>query len=365
MSTPIQQKPVIGFTTGDLNGIGIELIIKTFSDNRMLELCTPVIFASNKSINYYRRVSGENNFAFTSTKELNKLNPKQVNIFNCWEEEVAITPGQLNEIGGKYAIRSLEVAAQCLKDGEIDGLVTAPIHKHNTSGENFKHTGHTPYLKEKFGAREVLMFMCAENMRVALLTEHVPVNEVAQYVTPERIYSKVQILKESLIKDFGIDKPKIAVLGLNPHAGDNGLIGDEEQTQIIPAIQRLQNQQNLVYGPYSADAFFARGMHEKFDAVLAMYHDQGLIPFKSLAFGEGVNFTAGLPVVRTSPDHGTAFDIAGKNVADESSFRQAVYTCIDIITQRQQYAENTANPMKKITIAKESGDEPADQLGAE
>jgi 4-hydroxythreonine-4-phosphate dehydrogenase len=365
MSTSIHPKPVIGFTTGDLNGIGIELIIKTFSDSRMLELCTPVIFASNKSINYYRRVAGENNFAFTSTKEFNKLNAKQVNIFNCWEEEVAITPGQLNEIGGKYAIRSLEVAVQCLKDGDIDGLVTAPIHKHNTSGEAFQHTGHTPFLKEKFGVRDVLMFMVAQNMRVALLTEHVPVQEIAKYVTPERIYSKVQLIRESLIKDFGIDRPRMAILGLNPHAGDNGLIGNEEQQQIIPAIQRLQNQGNLVFGPYSADAFFARGMHEKFDAVLAMYHDQGLIPFKSLALGEGVNYTAGLPAVRTSPDHGTAFDIAGQNVADESSFRQAVYTCLDIIEQRRQYAENTANPMKKITIAKESGDEPADQLGAE
>ncbi|WP_111598643.1 4-hydroxythreonine-4-phosphate dehydrogenase PdxA [Chitinophaga skermanii] len=346
-------KPVIGITIGDINSIGAEIIIKTFVDNRMLELCTPVIFASNKTINFYRKLLNENNFNYQSIKDFTRLNTKQVSVYNCWEEEVQITPGQLNEVGGKYAARSLEVALECLKNNEIDGIVTGPIHKNNIQQHNFQYTGHTPWLKESFNAKEVLMLMTAENMRVGLLTEHVPLAEVSKYVTVDNIMSKLQLMKESLIKDFGIDKPRIAVLGLNPHAGDDGLIGNEEQKVIIPAITKAKNQGLLCFGPYSADAFFARGMYKEFDGVLAMYHDQGLIPFKSLATGEGINYTAGLPIVRTSPDHGTAFDIAGKNIADPASFREAVYYCIDIISQRATYAENTANPLKKTELASE------------
>lgn len=347
MNAP-QQKPVIGITIGDLNGIGTELILKTFSDHRILELCTPVIFASNKVINFYRKGLPDLNFNYQSIKELNRITPKQVNIFNCWEDEVGINPGQLSEAAGKYAIRSLTTAVQALKENKIQGLVTAPIHKKNTQSAEFNFTGHTPYLKHIFGVNEVVMLMVAGNFRVGLVTEHVPLREAAQYITRERILSKLNVLNQSLIKDFGIDKPKIAVLGLNPHAGDEGLIGKEEDEIIKPAIKDAKRSM-LVMGPYSADAFFARHQYNRFDAVLAMYHDQGLIPFKSLALGEGVNYTAGLPGVRTSPDHGTAFDIAGKNKADHASFLTAIYEAIDIINQRAGYAEYRKNPLKKMT----------------
>ena len=342
-------KPVIGISSGDLNGIGTELIIKTFSDNRVLEQCTPVIFSSNKVINFYRKSVPEVNMNYQHIKDLNNPNPKQVNIFNCWEEEVVITPGQLNETGGKYAVKSLIAATKALKEKKIQGLVTAPIHKKNIQSQEFNFTGHTPFLKNYFGVNDVVMMLCADNFRVALVTEHVPVNEVAKYITRESILSKLGIINNSLQKDFGIDKPRIAVLGLNPHAGDEGLVGNEEEAVIKPAIKDAKNNNILVVGPYSADAFFARRQFEKFDAVLAMYHDQGLIPFKALAIDEGVNYTAGLPEVRTSPDHGVAFDIAGKNKADASSFMKAVFECIDIINRRNFYEENRKNPMKKMT----------------
>jgi len=341
-------KPVIGFSIGDLNGIGTELIIKTLGDHRILELCTPVIFASNKVINFYRKAVPETPFNYQSLKELNKVNPKQINIYNCWEEEVAITPGQLTETGGKYAVRSLQAAVAALKENKIDGLVTAPLHKKNIQSADFNYTGHTPYLRNSFGVKDVLMFMVAGDFRVGLVTEHVPVKDVAQYITKENILSKLNIMNESLTTDFGIDKPKIAVLGLNPHAGDEGLIGNEELNIIKPAIKEAKNNM-LVFGPYSADAFFARNLQAKFDGVLAMYHDQGLIPFKALAAGEGVNYTAGLGGIRTSPDHGTAFDIAGKNKADNASFLKSIFTCLDIIQARRTYEENHKNPLKKMT----------------
>ncbi|NDC41851.1 MAG: 4-hydroxythreonine-4-phosphate dehydrogenase PdxA [Chitinophagia bacterium] len=350
---PTANKPVIGITTGDLNGVGPEVIIKTFADSRMLEFCTPVIFASNKVINYYRKLCQDLTFNFTSTKDLTKINHKQVNVFNCWEDEVAIQPGVLTEVSGKYAIRSLMVAAQCLKDGELDGIVTAPIHKGNTNIPDFPHTGHTPFFKEKFGAKDVLMLLFNGSLRVGLATEHLPLAKVPQAITKELLTSKLGIMKEMMIKDFGIDKPRIAVLGLNPHAGDEGKIGTEEQTIIKPVIDQWRHTGNLVFGPYSADAFFARGVYTEFDAILAMYHDQGLVAFKTLAQGEGVNYTAGLPVVRTSPDHGTAFDIAGKDIADPSSFREAVFRAVDILKQREEYAANTANPMRRGKIEKE------------
>jgi 4-hydroxythreonine-4-phosphate dehydrogenase len=351
MNSSAENKPVIGITCGDLNGVGPELIIKTFSDTRLLEFCTPVIFANNKVINFYRKSLADINFSFSSIKDSTRINPKQVNVYNCWEEDVNIAPGQLTDEAGKYAIVSLEIAAQALKAGKLDGLITAPIHKKNIQSENFKHPGHTPYLKQIFEVKEVAMFMVAENMKVALLTEHVPLKEVAQYITKDAIISKLKLMKDSLKKDFGINKPKIAVLGLNPHSGDEGLLGKEEEEIIKPAIKEARQQDVFCFGPYSADAFFARGQHEKFDAVLAMYHDQGLIPFKSLALGEGVNYTAGLSGVRTSPDHGTAFDIAGKGIADESSFRAALYTCLDIIHNRSENKEQYKNPLKKMSAA--------------
>ncbi len=345
----IQQKPVIGISCGDLNGIGIELIIKTFSDNRILELCTPVVFASNKVINFYRKSIPDVNFNYQNTKDFTHLNSKQINLFNCWEEETVINPGQLTESAGKYAVLSLQTAVAALKQKQIDGLVTAPIHKKNIQSAEFSFSGHTPYLKNVFAVNDAVMILFAGNFRVALVTEHVPVSDITKYITKEIITSKLSILHKSLQRDFGIDKPRIAVLGLNPHAGDEGLVGNEEETIIKPAIREAKNNNILAVGPYSADAFFARRQFDKFDAVLAMYHDQGLIPFKSLANGEGVNFTAGLSAVRTSPDHGVAFDIAGKNKADNSSFITAIFECIDIFQRRTAYDENRANPVRKIT----------------
>jgi 4-hydroxythreonine-4-phosphate dehydrogenase len=349
MSNLHEQKPVIGISCGDLNGIGIEIIIKTLSDSRILDTCTPVVFCSNKAVNFYRKGLPDFNLNFASTKELTRINPKQVNLFSCWEEDVAITPGQLNDTGGKYAIRSLVVAAQALKEGSIHGLVTAPIHKKNTQSAEFNFTGHTPYFKNLYGSNDVLMLMVAENMRVALLTEHVAVKDVAAYITRDNLLSKLTLLNQSLRKDFNIDKPRIAVLGLNPHAGDEGLIGREEEEIIKPTLKEARLKDIFCFGTYSADAFFAHGQHEKVDAVLAMYHDQGLVPFKSLALGEGVNFTAGLEGVRTSPDHGVAFDIAGKNQADEASFRAAIFRCVDIIHAREEFAAQRQNPLRKLS----------------
>jgi 4-hydroxythreonine-4-phosphate dehydrogenase len=346
MSIP-QQRPVIGISIGDVNGIGAELAIKTFSDNRLLELCTPVLFASNKLINFYRKSIPDSSFNYQNIRELSRVYPKQVNIFNCWEEEISITPGTLNETGGKYAIKSLVAAVDALKEKKIQGLVTAPIHKKNIQSEQFSHTGHTPYLLQAFGVKDVLMLMTSENFRVGLVTEHLPISEVAKKISRESILSKLNILRDSLIRDFGIDKPRIAVLGLNPHAGDEGLIGREEEDILKPAIKDAKHSM-MVFGPYSADAFFARNQQQKFDAVLAMYHDQGLIPFKSLAYGEGINYTAGLPAVRTSPDHGTAFDIAGKDKADPGSFTAAVFGCLDILQKRRDFNENHKNPLKKM-----------------
>lgn len=344
-----QRKPIIGFSCGDLNGIGIEIIIKTLSDSRILDVCTPVIFASNKTVNFYRKSLPEGNFQFQSLKEVSRLNPKMINLFNCWEEEVLITPGTLNELGGKFARISLQMAVDALKSGSIDALVTAPIHKNNIQSEEFNYTGHTPFLRDAFGVPEVVMLMVADNMRVAVLSEHVPISEAAKHVTKEAIISKVKVLISALKRDYGIDKPKIAVLGLNPHAGDEGLVGKEEIDIIQPAVRELKQQGNMVFGPYAADAFFARQKFQSFDAVLAMYHDQGLIPFKSLAAGEGVNYSAGLPAVRTSPDHGTAFDIAGQGKADHTSMMAALFEAIDIINRRNEYDTARANPMRRMS----------------
>ncbi len=344
-------KPVIGVTCGDLNGIGTELIIKTFSDNRILEHCTPVIYASNKVINFYRKSVPDFNFNYQIIKDYSRISHKQVNLFSCWEDEVIINPGQLTEAGGRYAAISLQTAVAALKQNQVHGLLTAPIHKKNIQTADFTFTGHTPYLKNIFDVQDVAMILFAGNFRVSLVTEHEPVNEMARLITKERILSKLNLLHQSMKRDFGIEKPRIAVLALNPHAGDEGLIGTEEEAIIKPAIKEARNNNMIVIGPYSPDAFFARRYYNRFDAVLAMYHDQGLIPFKSLAAEEGVNFTAGLPAVRTSPDHGVAFDIAGKGMADPASFMAALYGCIAIIHQRYDYDDNRKNPLRKMTPA--------------
>lgn len=340
-----EEKIIVGISQGDINGIGLEVIIKTFLDPQMLEVCTPVIFGSNKTASFHRKALNIEDFSFNLIKDISEINHKRANIINVYEEDVIIELGAQTEAGGKYALKSLEAAAYALSQNQIDVLVTAPINKENIQSPDFKFPGHTEYLDEKFGTGNSLMFLVSDNLRVAVVTGHIPVTRVAQELTTEKIIKKIQTLNNSLIQDFSIRKPKIAVLGLNPHAGDNGVIGDEEQQIIIPAINKTKEEGMLVYGPYPADGFFGNGTYKNFDAVLAMYHDQGLIPFKTIAFNSGVNFTAGLPIVRTSPDHGTAYDIAGKNVASEESFRRAIYMAVDIYKTRKQYEEITANPL--------------------
>ena len=341
-------KPIIGISCGDINGIGIEVIIKALSDNRMTDFCTPIIFCNSHIIHSYNKHLPENHFVYFLLKDLDKPNVKQINVFNCWKEEVNVTPGVLNETGGKYAYISLQTAVDALLNKKIDSLVTAPIHKQNIQSAEFNFSGHTPYLQYQFNVKNVLMILYSSILKVALVTEHIPITTLKQHLTKNIILSKLHLLNQSLKIDFGIDRPKIAVLGLNPHAGDHGLIGTEENEIIIPAIQEAKNNM-LVFGPYSADGFFANGMFTKFDAVLAMYHDQGLIPFKTICANDGVNFTAGLPIVRTSPDHGTAFDIAGKNIANHNSFLQAIFENIQIQKNRINYMERNANPLKKLS----------------
>ncbi|MCC6836987.1 MAG: 4-hydroxythreonine-4-phosphate dehydrogenase PdxA [Bacteroidia bacterium] len=348
-----EEKIIVGISQGDINGVGLEVIIKTFLEPQMLELCTPVLFSSQKTASTHRKALGIEDFSFNQIKDLSEINHKRANLINVYEEEVAIELGKQTEAGGKYAFKSLEAATNALAEGKIDVLVTAPINKENIQSAEFKFPGHTEYLDEKFGKGNSLMFLVSDDLRVAVVTGHIPVTRVAQELTTEKILKKIQLLNKSLIQDFAIRKPKIAVLGLNPHAGDNGVIGNEEKNIIIPAIDKAKAEGIVAYGPYPADGFFGNGTYKNFDAILAMYHDQGLIPFKTIAFNNGVNYTAGLSVVRTSPDHGTAYDIAGKDLASEESFRKAIYTAIDIYKTRKQFAELTANPLKINPIKRE------------
>ncbi|MGQ0828129.1 MAG: 4-hydroxythreonine-4-phosphate dehydrogenase PdxA [Bacteroidota bacterium] len=341
-----EEKVIVGISQGDINGIGLEVIIKTFLDPQMLEICTPIVFGSNKTASFHRKALNIEDFSFNQIRDVSEINHKRANIINVYEEEASIELGKQTAIGGQYALKSLEAAAYALAQGKVHVLVTAPINKENIQSPDFNFPGHTEYLDEKFGDGNSLMFLVSETLRVAVVTGHIPVTQVAQALTPEKILKKLHVLNKSLIEDFEVRKPKIAVLGLNPHAGDNGVIGDEEKNIIMPAINKAKEEGLLVYGPYPADGFFGNGTYKNFDAVLAMYHDQGLIPFKTISFNSGVNFTAGLPIVRTSPDHGTAYDIAGKNLASEESFRRAIYTAIDIYKIRKQYKEISATPLK-------------------
>jgi 4-hydroxythreonine-4-phosphate dehydrogenase len=348
----IDNKVIVGISQGDINGIGLEVVLKTLLEPGIADICTPVLFSSQKTVSYYRKVLGLEEFSFNPMREFSQINSKKVNVFVCYEEEVNIEMGKLTEVGGKYAYISLEKATRALLDKNIDVMVTAPINKSNIQGDNFKFVGHTEYLGSMLSG-DPLMLMCSENgLRIAVATGHIPLKEVHSKLTIDGVAGKILQLHESLIKDFGIRKPRIAVLGLNPHAGDGGAIGNEDKEIIIPAIEKAKTN-GLVYGPYSADAFFGNGTYKQFDAVLAMYHDQGLIPFKTIAFNEGVNFTAGLNAVRTSPDHGTGYDIAGKNQANEQSFKRAMYAAIDIFKNRQLHAEITENPLHINTIKKE------------
>ncbi len=329
------QKPRIGITLGDLNGIGPEVVIKALADNRLLAMITPVIYGSAKVISFYKKQLNIEEFNYTQVRNKGQYAPKSINVVNCWEDNLEISPGKASKESGKAAFIALKQACEELKEGLIDALVTAPIDKHSIHSDDFPFKGHTEYLTQFFGG-ESLMFMVSDTLRVGLVTEHIPVRDIANAVTKERIEAKLKVMDHSLRNDFGINKPRIAVLGLNPHAGDGGLIGQEDDQLIKPVVADQKNKGKLVYGPFASDGFFATGSHMKYDAVLAMYHDQGLLPFKTLAFEEGVNFTAGLPIVRTSPDHGTAYNLAGKNQANESSMREAVYRAADIFKSRNE-----------------------------
>lgn len=349
--------PIIGISQGDINGIGLEVILKTFSDPAMLEICTPVLYSSGKTVSYHKKALQMENFNYNTITSADGITARKFNVANIYSDEVNIELGKLTEVGGLYAIKSFVAACESLSKGRIEALVTAPIHKHNTHTEAFPYTGHTAYLDERFGKGNALMMLVAGDLKVALCTDHLPIASVAEAITQERILKKLKALANSLKQDFRINKPRIAVLGLNPHAGDSGTIGGEEEKIIAPAVKAAMQDGMLVYGPYPADGFFGSMGFKKFDAVLAMYHDQGLIPFKYMAFDSGVNYTAGLPVIRTSPDHGTAFDIAGKNVANEESFRNAVYLAVDLIRTRKNYKDATANPLKISTANANQRDE--------
>lgn len=339
------QKIRLGISIGDINGIGCEVVLKTFEDARMLDFCTPIIFASNKTITQQKNDLGID-LTFNGVREASQAVEGKINIVNVWKEVPQIEYGQATKEGGTYAIKSLRAAVEALKEDAIDVLVTAPINKNNIQAEDFKFPGHTDFLAQELKG-ESLMFMVADSLRVGLLTDHIAVKDVAQAITPKLIRNKVVTMEKSLKMDFGIRRPKIALLGINPHSGDHGTIGEEDDKILKPAIQELFNKGTLVYGPYSADSFFGSNTHKNFDAILAAYHDQGLIPFKTLSFGKGVNYTAGLDKVRTSPDHGTAYEIAGKGQADEGSFKEAVFTAIQVFRNRTEYLELTKNPLQK------------------
>ena len=335
---------IVGISIGDLNGIGSEVILKSFEDPRMLEICTPVIFANVKILSFLKK-SLNLQAQLHGIDKLEQMVIGKINVLNVWRESVNIEYGKQDDSIGNYAIKSFIAATKALKENNIDVLITAPISKSNIQSEDFKFPGHTNYLDQELEGN-ALMFMVQDNLRVGLLTDHVPLNEVSKHLTEVLIRQKIKTINQSLIQDFGIRKPKIAVLGLNPHSGDNGVIGDEEDKIMKPTLKKIFEEGTLVFGPFSADGFFGNSQYEKYDAVLATYHDQGLIPFKTLSFGKGVNYTAGLNKIRTSPDHGTAFEIAGKGMADHNSFLEAIYTAIDIFKSRNEYEEITAKPLK-------------------
>lgn len=356
MSQQQNENTKIGISIGDVNGIGMEIIIKTFTDNRILENITPIVYGSGKIASYYKKALNMNEFNFHVVNNTDDVKPQKANLINVWNEEVVINMGQATENGGKYAFRSLEAAVKDLAAGKIDALVTAPINKKLLQTDRFKFPGHTEYLANLSNIDEALMMMVADDLRVGLVTTHLPLKEVSAVITKERLIKKIKMMHSSLQRDFGIVKPKIAVLGLNPHAGEAGLLGLEEKNIIEPVIHQVFNEGIVAIGPYPADGFFGSGNFKKFDGILAMYHDQGLTPFKALAFNTGVNYTAGLPIVRTSPDHGTGYDIAGKGMADENSFRRAVLLARDIYLQRKRHKQMNANPLQKQQVAIEKGE---------
>jgi len=339
------EKIIVGISIGDFNGIGIEIALKTFLDKRMLDFCTPILFGSTKLVTAYKK-SMNINLPFNGIKNINNVVHGKLNILNLWNEDIQINLGKPTKESGKYAFASLDAATNSLAKGEIDVLVTAPINKDNIQSEDFKFPGHTEFLESKLEG-ESLMILMSNELRIGLITGHIPVSEISKTITTDLIQKKVTILHKTLVQDFAISKPKIAILGLNPHCGDNGVIGNEDDEIVRPIITEIQSEGKLVYGPYAADSFFGSGNYKNFDAILAMYHDQGLAPFKTLAFGGGVNFTAGLNKVRTSPDHGTAYELAGKELANINSFKEAIFSGIQIFKTRNEYKSLTENVLKK------------------
>jgi 4-hydroxythreonine-4-phosphate dehydrogenase len=338
------ENSIVGISIGDLNGIGSEVILKTFEDSRMLEFCTPVIFANVKILSFVKKTF-ESTSALHGIDSLDQMVLGKINVLNVWRDNFDINFGTSDEKAGEYAIKSFVAATKALKEGKIDVLVTAPINKNNIQSADFKFPGHTDYLDQELEGN-ALMLMVQDSLRIGLLTDHIPVNEVAKHLTEALIKQKIETINQTLIQDFSINKPKIAVLGLNPHCGDGGVIGKEDDEIIKPTIKKLFEKGILAFGPYAADGFFGSGQYEKYDAIIATYHDQGLIPFKTLSFGNGVNYSAGLNKIRTSPDHGTAYEIAGKGIADPNSFKEAVYLALDILHSRGQYQEISAKPLK-------------------
>lgn len=350
----MDDKCKVGFTIGDVNGIGPEVLLRALSDARIHKMCTPVIYASNRIISFYKKVLDTEGFSYSACHSAAEAHPRQNNIVQCINEEVVIEPGKETETGGKTAMLSLEAAAADLLTGQIDVLVTAPVSKKNLERAGFPYPGQTEFFAAK-ASSEGLMLMLSGSLRMGLVSGHIPLGKVAASITTDAIMHKLRILHQSLISDFALSAPRIAVLGLNPHAGDQGLLGTEEGEIIMPAIRRASEEHMLVFGPFPADGFFGAGAFRDFDAVLAMYHDQGLVVFKALSFESGVNFTAGLPFIRTSPDHGTAFDIAGKNCASSGSMLAAIFQGIDIYNTRTSYRESGKNPLKRSVVESERG----------
>lgn len=355
----------VGISQGDINGIGYEVIMKTLIDPRILDMCTPIVYGSPKVAAYHRKALDINNLSFNHIRTASEAVPKKIHIINCISEEVRVELGKSTPIAGESSYKALERAVSDLRNGEIDVLVTAPINKDNIQSENFSFPGHTEYLTQKFSVNDYLMLMVSEQMKIGVVTGHIPLSEVSSKLTKELIMSKLRIISKSLKQDFSITSPRIAVLGLNPHAGDNGLLGKEELEIIIPAIKEAKEEGIVAIGPYPADGFFGSSDYMKFDAILAMYHDQGLTPFKLASFERGVNFTAGLPVVRTSPAHGTAYNLAGENIASPESFREALYLAIDVYNNRTIWNEISKDPLKRYDINPSQVDESIDIEAAE
>ena len=347
MNATNNEKIKVAISHGDINGISYEVMIKTFANNAITELCTPIVYGSAKVAAYHRKNIGLQNFSFNQILSIDKANSKRPNLVNCVDGNIKVELGQTTEIAGVAAIRSLECALTDIMEGKADVLVTAPINKHSLYSEKFPFKGHTDFLRSYFNVKNVLMFMISEEVKIGVVTAHIPLSSVAEKIDSGLVYDKIKLMNESLKIDFNIRKPKIAVLGLNPHAGDEGILGEEEKYIIKPAIKQAFDEGIMVFGPYSADSFFGAGHYKKFDATLAMYHDQGLIPFKTLSFGKGVNYTAGLPVVRTSPDHGVGYDIVGDNKSDPTSFRNAIFYALDIYKNRKMNKELAEVSLKK------------------